>query len=76
MVINTESIFLQLQIQSVEIDIEGDGFTGMPFVLVSAGNWIKDKGSDFYVDLSARSKKVCHLIEMLARASSLGAYAY
>ena len=48
----------------------------MPFVLVSAGNWIKDKGSDFYVDLSATSKKVCHLIEMLARASSLGAYAY
>lgn len=45
------------QIQSVEIQIEGDDFVGMPFVLVSAGNWIKDNGSDFYVDLRVRSKQ-------------------
>lgn len=45
------------QLQSVEIEFEGDDFGGMPFVLISAGNWIKEKGSDFYVDLSVKSKQ-------------------
>lgn len=46
------------QVQLVEIEIEGDDFIGMPFVLVSAGNWIKDKGSDFFVELAVRSKQM------------------
>ncbi|KAK9675652.1 hypothetical protein RND81_11G021500 [Saponaria officinalis] len=43
--------------QSVEIEIEGDDYVGMPFVLVSDGNWIKDNGSDFYVDIGLKPKK-------------------
>lgn len=30
----------------------------MPFVLQSGGNWIKNKGSDFYVDFSYESEQV------------------
>lgn len=55
--ISSDDPLHQLRIQSVEIEIEGDDFIGMPFVLVSAGNWIKDKGSDFYVELGVRSKQ-------------------
>ncbi|XP_074274451.1 alpha-glucan water dikinase, chloroplastic isoform X2 [Silene latifolia] len=47
----------QFQGQSVEIEIEGDDFVGIPFVLVSDGNWIKDNGSDFYVDFRPRPKQ-------------------
>lgn len=45
------------QVQSLEIEIEGEDFVGMPFVLVSNGNWIKNKGSDFYVDFSTKPKQ-------------------
>lgn len=54
-------IILQLGVQTLEIEVEGDDFVGMPFVLVSSGNWIKDNGSDFYVDISVRPKQVCGL---------------
>lgn len=37
-----------IKVQSLEIEIEESSFVGMPFVLVSGGNWIKDNGSDFY----------------------------
>lgn len=30
----------------------------MPFVLVSGGNWIKNKGSDFYIEFSVGPKPV------------------
>uniref|UniRef100_A0A1D1ZGH5 Alpha-glucan water dikinase, chloroplastic n=1 Tax=Anthurium amnicola TaxID=1678845 RepID=A0A1D1ZGH5_9ARAE len=43
--------------QAVEIQIDGDDFVGMPFVLVSDGNWIKDCDSDFYIDFSNESMK-------------------
>ncbi|KAH7515688.1 hypothetical protein FEM48_Zijuj10G0053100 [Ziziphus jujuba var. spinosa] len=46
------------KVQSLEIEIEEDSFRGMPFVLHSAGNWIKNKGSDFYIDFVAKSKQV------------------
>ncbi|KAJ0095371.1 hypothetical protein Patl1_16076 [Pistacia atlantica] len=46
------------QVQSFEIEVEDDSFVGMPFVLLSNGNWIKNKGSDFYVDLCYKSKQV------------------
>ncbi|KAL9246479.1 hypothetical protein vseg_020009 [Gypsophila vaccaria] len=48
----------QFRGQSVEIEIEGDDFVGMPFVLVSDGNWIKDNGSDFFVEIGLRPRKI------------------
>lgn len=47
-----------LKVQYLEILIEEDGFVGMPFVLQSSGNWIKNKGSDFYVAFAIQPKKV------------------
>ncbi|GAA0171245.1 kinase [Lithospermum erythrorhizon] len=47
----------KLKVQSIEITIEDVDFVGMPFVLVSNGNWIKDKGSDFYIELTVEPKK-------------------
>ncbi|KAJ4960809.1 hypothetical protein NE237_020719 [Protea cynaroides] len=45
------------QVQSLEIEIGEESFAGMPFVLLSGGNWIKNNGSDFYIDFSVGSKK-------------------
>ncbi|XP_038892070.1 alpha-glucan water dikinase, chloroplastic [Benincasa hispida] len=48
-----------LKVQYLEILIEEEGFVGMPFVLQSSGNWIKNKGSsDFYVAFAIQPKKV------------------
>ena len=44
--------------QSFEIEIEEDIFVGMPFVLLSNGRWIKNNGSDFYIEFSRGSKHV------------------
>lgn len=38
---------------------------GMPFVLQSSGNWIKNKGSDFYVAFAIQPKKVRKVIFLL-----------
>ncbi|MQL91961.1 hypothetical protein Taro_024579 [Colocasia esculenta] len=38
--------------QAVEIKIDQDEFVGMPFVLLSDGNWIKNNDYDFYIDFS------------------------
>ncbi|XP_050207604.1 alpha-glucan water dikinase, chloroplastic [Mercurialis annua] len=46
------------QVQCFELEIEDDKFVGMPFVLLSNGNWIKNNGSDFYMEFSGRSKQV------------------
>lgn len=46
------------EVQSLEIEIEDNSFMGIPFVLVSGGNWIKNKGSDFYIEFSVGSKQV------------------
>ncbi|GFP88008.1 alpha-glucan water dikinase chloroplastic [Phtheirospermum japonicum] len=46
------------KVQSLEITIEDDKFVGMPFVLLSGGNWVKDAGSDFYVELNTGTTKV------------------
>ena len=45
------------QVQSVEIEIGDESFVGMPFVLLSGRRWIKNKGSDFYVELGVGSKQ-------------------
>ncbi|CAN1187423.1 Alpha-glucan water dikinase, chloroplastic [Linum perenne] len=49
---------LPYQVQSFQIEIEDDSFVGMPFVLLSNGNWIKNKGSDFYVEFAGATKQV------------------
>ncbi|XP_044491919.1 alpha-glucan water dikinase, chloroplastic isoform X2 [Mangifera indica] len=49
---------LPYQVQSLQIEVGDDNFVGMPFVLLSNGNWIKNKGSDFYIDFSYKSKQV------------------
>ncbi|XP_042502200.1 alpha-glucan water dikinase, chloroplastic-like isoform X2 [Macadamia integrifolia] len=46
------------QVQSLDIEIGDENFVGMPFVLLSSGNWIKNNGSDFYIDFGVGSKKV------------------
>ncbi|KAL8157061.1 alpha-glucan water dikinase, chloroplastic isoform X2 [Apium graveolens] len=47
----------KFQVKSIEIEIE-EGFAGMPFVLLSGANWIKNNGSDFYVNLSGAHKQI------------------
>ncbi|KAM7250917.1 hypothetical protein ACFE04_022800 [Oxalis oulophora] len=46
------------QLQTFELEIDEESFIGMPFVLVSGGHWMKNGGSDFYVDFSYRPKQV------------------
>jgi alpha-glucan,water dikinase len=45
-------------VQSFEMEIEKDTFIGMPFVLLSNGRWIKNNGSDFYIEFGRGSKHV------------------
>ncbi|XP_062110381.1 alpha-glucan water dikinase, chloroplastic isoform X2 [Humulus lupulus] len=46
------------EVQYLKLEIEDESFRGMPFVIQSAGNWIKNKGSDFYVNFAATPKRV------------------
>uniref|UniRef100_A0A5B6YGN2 alpha-glucan, water dikinase n=1 Tax=Davidia involucrata TaxID=16924 RepID=A0A5B6YGN2_DAVIN len=46
------------KVQSLEIEVEDGNFVGMPFVLLSGGNWIKNNGSDFYVGFGVGSKQI------------------
>ncbi|GLT86487.1 hypothetical protein SLE2022_046260 [Rubroshorea leprosula] len=52
----SSSSSLPKQVQYTVLEIDGDSYTGMPFVLLSGGKWIKNNGSDFYVEFSPRSK--------------------
>ncbi|XWS69047.1 hypothetical protein CRYUN_Cryun04dG0146200 [Craigia yunnanensis] len=54
----SSSANLPKQVQCIETEIEDGNFKGMPFVLLSGGKWIKNKGSDFYVEFSQRFKQV------------------
>lgn len=45
------------EVQHLEVEIEEDSFRGMPFIIQSAGKWIKNNGSDFYVNFAARSSQ-------------------
>ncbi|XVE85121.1 hypothetical protein DITRI_Ditri17bG0066500 [Diplodiscus trichospermus] len=49
---------LPKQVQCIEMEIEDGNFEGMPFVLLFGGKWIKNNGSDFYVEFSQKSKQV------------------
>lgn len=50
------------QVQTLEIEIAEDSFVGMPFVLLSQGNWIKNQGSDFYIEFRVASKRVIKVV--------------
>ncbi|CDY20967.1 BnaA08g25580D [Brassica napus] len=45
-------------VQTFEVEIEGDSYKGMPFVLKAGERWIKNSGSDFYVDFAKEEKHV------------------
>ncbi|KAI5679233.1 hypothetical protein M9H77_10183 [Catharanthus roseus] len=51
-----------LKVQSLELEFEDDKYVGMPFVLLSNGKWIKNKGSDFFVEFSAKSKPLQQVV--------------
>lgn len=57
-----------LQVQSLELTIEDDSFVGMPFVLLSGGNWIKNNGSDFYAELKTGSVEVQKIVSRMQMA--------
>jgi hypothetical protein len=46
-----------IHIQVVEIDLDDDGYKGMPFVLRRGETWIKNNDSDFYLDLKTKVTK-------------------
>lgn len=50
--------FSGFQVQVLELEFEDGKFVGMPFVIKNGGNWIKNSGSDFYVDFKVRKKQV------------------
>nr|XP_011464043.1 PREDICTED: alpha-glucan water dikinase 1, chloroplastic isoform X2 [Fragaria vesca subsp. vesca]XP_011464044.1 PREDICTED: alpha-glucan water dikinase 1, chloroplastic isoform X2 [Fragaria vesca subsp. vesca] len=54
----SSSVDSTYEIQSLEIETQEKSFKGMPFVLCSSGNWIKNQGSDFYADFGVAVKKV------------------
>ncbi|CAF2115941.1 unnamed protein product [Brassica napus] len=45
-------------VQTFELEVEGDSFKGMPFVLNVGERWIKNNDSDFYVDFAKEEKHV------------------
>ncbi|KAF3494767.1 hypothetical protein DY000_02057926 [Brassica cretica] len=45
-------------VQTFELEIEGDSYKGMPFVLNVGERWIKNNDSDFYVDFAKEEKHV------------------
>ncbi|OAY62835.1 Alpha-glucan water dikinase, chloroplastic [Ananas comosus] len=44
--------------QSVEIELDDGNYKGLPFVLQSDGTWIKNSGSDFYVEFTSETSKI------------------
>ncbi|CAN8305598.1 unnamed protein product [Cochlearia groenlandica] len=54
----TASTDLPSPVQTFELELEGDSYKGMPFVLNAGGRWIKNSDSDFYVDFAQKEKHV------------------
>lgn len=61
--------------QSLEIEI-GDGFVGMPFVLFSGSKWIKNNGSDFYVEFVGPKKATKVPLYLIYRISIVCMHVY
>ncbi|KAK1301509.1 hypothetical protein QJS10_CPB12g00091 [Acorus calamus] len=45
-------------VQAVDIEVDEGDYVGIPFVLVAGDHWIKNNGSDFYVDFTHVIKKI------------------
>uniref|UniRef100_A0A1J3IBP2 alpha-glucan, water dikinase n=1 Tax=Noccaea caerulescens TaxID=107243 RepID=A0A1J3IBP2_NOCCA len=56
--LNIASKDLPSPVQTFELEIEGDSYKGMPFVLNSGERWFKNNNSDFYVDFGQEEKHV------------------
>ncbi|KAI4328195.1 hypothetical protein L6164_020571 [Bauhinia variegata] len=55
---NSSSPEPSYEVQSLDIEVEDDTFKGMPFVLLSDGEWIKNNGSNFYIEFDGGKKQI------------------
>ncbi|WVZ24310.1 hypothetical protein V8G54_002854 [Vigna mungo] len=44
------------EVQSLDIEVDDDTFRGIPFVILSEGNWIKNNGSNFYIEFTEKKQ--------------------
>lgn len=40
----------------MDIEVDDDTFKGIPFVILSEGNWIKNNGSNFYIEFTEKKQ--------------------
>lgn len=41
----------------MDIEVDDDTFKGIPFVILSDGEWIKNNGSNFYIEFGGKKQK-------------------
>ncbi|KAH1239080.1 Alpha-glucan water dikinase, chloroplastic [Glycine max] len=44
------------EVQSLDIEVDDDTFKGIPFVILSDGEWIKNNGSNFYIEFGGKKQ--------------------
>ncbi|XP_068462871.1 alpha-glucan water dikinase, chloroplastic isoform X2 [Phaseolus vulgaris] len=44
------------EVQSLDIEVDDDTFKGIPFVILSEGKWIKNNGSNFYIEFAGKKQ--------------------
>ncbi|KAE9597974.1 hypothetical protein Lal_00029603 [Lupinus albus] len=44
------------EVQTLDVEVEDDTFKGMPFVILSGGKWIKNNGSNFYIEFGGKKQ--------------------
>ncbi|CAL0330850.1 unnamed protein product [Lupinus luteus] len=44
------------EVQTLDIEVEDDTFKGIPFVILSGGKWIKNNGSNFYIEFGGKKQ--------------------
>ncbi|TKY58675.1 Alpha-glucan water dikinase [Spatholobus suberectus] len=44
------------EVQSLDIEVDDDTFKGMPFVIQSDGKWMKNNGSNFYIEFGGKKQ--------------------
>ncbi|XP_004509565.1 alpha-glucan water dikinase, chloroplastic isoform X1 [Cicer arietinum] len=44
------------EVQSLDIEVDDDTFRGLTFVILSDGRWLKNNGSDFYIEFGGKKK--------------------
>jgi len=40
----------------LDIEVDDDTFKGIPFVILSDGEWIKNNGSNFYIEFGGKKQ--------------------